>query len=126
MMLKSRVVNVYLALGPTDLRKSIDELALIVQEKFNLDPFARSLFVFCNRKRDKLKILEWENLGFWRHYKRLEKDKFKWSEKTDDTHLCIDERSFRWLLDGLTINENGVTFCSGSPFLILNRYLLNY
>lgn len=97
--------QVYLALGATDLRKSIDGLALIVQEKFKLDPFSRSLFVFCNRRRDKIKILEFDTTGFWLHYKRLEKDVFQWPEATNDTHIEVDERAFRWLLDGLSIRE---------------------
>jgi transposase len=105
MLRQNGPTNVYLALGPTDLRKSIDGLSLLVKQKFKLDPFSRNLFVFCNRNKDKIKILEWENSGFWLHYKRLEKDKFKWPDETTDTHICIDERSFRWLLDGLTINE---------------------
>jgi transposase len=97
--------KVYLALGPTDLRKSIDGLSLIVQERFKLDPFSRSLFVFCNRKQDKIKILEWDYTGFWLHYKRLEKDCFQWPDQTNDTHLEISDRAFRWLLDGLSIQE---------------------
>lgn len=72
-MLNSCIDRVYLAIGVTDLRKSIDGLAVLVTESFNLDPFSRSLFVFCNRKRDKIKILEWDVNGFWLHYKRLEK-----------------------------------------------------
>lgn len=100
-----KVDQVYLALGPTDLRKSIDGLSLIVKEKFKLDPFSRNLYVFCNRKQDKIKILEWDQSGFWLHYKRLEKDKFRWPDETGDTHIAVDERSFRWLLDGLTIRE---------------------
>lgn len=106
-MLKTIVsTQVYLALGPTDLRKSIDGLALLVQEKFQLDPFSKSLFVFCNRKQDKIKILEWDTTGFWLHYKRLEKDTFQWPDvATDSTHIEIDERAFRWLLDGLSIKE---------------------
>lgn len=51
------VHRVYLALGATDLRKSIDGLAALVKEELNLDPFEPALFVFCNRQRDKLKIL---------------------------------------------------------------------
>jgi transposase len=58
--------RVYLACGSTDLRKSIDGLAVLVKEGFQLDPFSSCLFVFCNRKRDKLKILHWEHNGFWR------------------------------------------------------------
>lgn len=105
MFSNSRIHQVYLALGATDLRKSIDGLALIVQERFNLDPFSRNLYVFCNRKRDKIKILEWDTSGFWLHYKRLEKDRFSWPDEISGTHISIDERSFRWLLDGLTIKE---------------------
>ena len=97
--------HVYLALGPTDLRKSIDGLSLIVKERFKLDPFSRNLYVFCNRKRDKIKILEWDTSGFWLHYKRLEKDKFRWPDNIEGTHISIDDRSFRWLLDGLSIRE---------------------
>ncbi|WHX30337.1 IS66 family insertion sequence element accessory protein TnpB [Brevibacillus agri] len=51
--------RVYLACGSTDMRKSIDGLAVLVKEGFHLDPFSSALFVFCNRQRDKLKILYW-------------------------------------------------------------------
>lgn len=54
MITNTRYERVYLARGSTDLRKSIDGLAVIVKECFNLDPFSPCLFVFCNRKRDKL------------------------------------------------------------------------
>lgn len=106
MFSNARVDQVYLALGATDLRKSVDGLALIVQEQFKLSPFSRNLYVFCNRKRDKIKILEWDTSGFWLHYKRLEKDKFRWPDEIHGTHICIDQRSLRWLLDGLSIREH--------------------
>lgn len=105
MFTQNRIKGVYLALGVTDLRKSIDGLSIIVQESFKLDPFSRNLYVFCNRKRDKIKILEWDTSGFWLHYKRLEKDHFKWPDSCAGTHLEIDERAFRWLLDGLAISQ---------------------
>ena len=50
-------LNVYLAPGVTDMRKSIDGLSLMVSEILELDPFSENLFVFCNRERNKLKIL---------------------------------------------------------------------
>ncbi|MCQ5365013.1 IS66 family insertion sequence element accessory protein TnpB [Anoxybacillus salavatliensis] len=71
------IEKVYLAQGATDLRKSIDGLAAIVQETFELNPFSSCLFVFCNRSRDKLKILQWDHNGFWLHYRRLEKGTFQ-------------------------------------------------
>lgn len=69
---------VYLACGATDLRQSIDSLAALVQVAFRLDPGSPAVFVFCNRDRDKLKILEWESTGFWLHYRRLERGHFQW------------------------------------------------
>lgn len=74
---------VYLARGGTDLRKSIDSLAALVKECFNLDPFSESLFVFCNRQKNKLKILRWDHNGFWLYYRRLERGRFQWPEKAE-------------------------------------------
>lgn len=101
----SRVDQVYLAVGATDLRKGIDGLAIMVQEHFELDPFSRHLFVFCNRGKDKLKVLEWVGTGFWLHYLRLEKSRFQWPDGKKEA-MAIDQRQFRWLLDGLSIQEN--------------------
>ncbi len=96
--------KVYLARGHTDLRKAIDGLAGIVQLEFNLSPFESSLFVFCNRNKDKLKILEWTQSGFWLHYFRLEKGRFQWPDQTDESSpLGITWRELRWILDGLPL-----------------------
>lgn len=95
--------TVYLAIGVTDLRKSINGLAIIVQETFKLDPFSKQLFVFCNRKKDKIKILKWDNDGFWLYYKRLENSKFNWPSGSNKETIKITQREFRWLLDGLDI-----------------------
>lgn len=98
--------RIYLACGNTDLRKSIDSLAALVQEGFDLNPFAPALFVFCNRQRDKLKILQWEHNGFWLHYRRLEKGKFQWPTQADTGTLTVDARQLRWLLDGLSLTQS--------------------
>lgn len=97
--------RVYLARGNTDLRKSIDGLAVLVKEGFNLDPFSACLFVFCNRKRDKLKILHWEHNGFWLYYRRLERGTFEWPDEDSQGVLTISHRQLRWLLDGLTLQQ---------------------
>lgn len=70
--------NIYIACGYTDMRKSIDGLAAIVQQQFHLDPFSNTLFLFCGKHRDKMKALLWEGDGFVLLYKRLENGAFKW------------------------------------------------
>lgn len=105
MLSNTPVERVYLACGITDLRKSIDGLAVIVQECFDLDPFSPSLFVFCNRKRDKLKILQWDNNGFWLYYRRLEQGTFHWPLEHHGTSMHVSQRQLRWLLDGLQVEQ---------------------
>lgn len=105
MLTNLNTYSVYLACGVTDLRKSIDGLAILVQESFELDPFSKCLFVFCNRAKDKIKILQWDDNGFWLYYKRLEKGVFKWPSASDHKTLNVDERQLRWLLDGLSLEQ---------------------
>ena len=98
--------DVYLACGVTDMRNSIDGLALRVEKQFRLDPFSRSMFVFCNRKRNKLKILFWDKNGFWLFYRRLEGGHFRWPErKNKSPTVRITSTQLSWLLDGLTVDE---------------------
>jgi transposase len=103
-MLNKRSVNqVFLACGSTDLRKSIDGLSILVQEGFQLDPFSSALFVFCNRRQDKLKILHWDHNGFWLYYRRLEHGTFQWPDK--GVTIKVSQRELNWLLDGLSLEQ---------------------
>lgn len=104
MLSKIGVLQVYLACGNTDMRKSINGLTTLVKEQLLLDPFTQSLFVFCNRKRDKIKMLVWDHNGFWLCYRRLEKGHFKWPQSKTST-LTISQRELAWLLDGLSISQ---------------------
>lgn len=96
-----KVDTVYLACGSTDLRKSIDGLALIVQMELNLNPFDKALFVFCNKQTDKLKILHFDG-GFWLYYYRLERGRFKWP-MTKEEALKVNIEELRWLLKGYEV-----------------------
>lgn len=98
--------KVYLACGSSDMRKSIDGLAVIVQQVFALDPFSPCLFVFCNRQKDRLKILHWDHSGFWLHYRRLERGRFQWPDASQKGPLQISRRELHWLLDGLELKQD--------------------
>lgn len=100
----SKAESIYLACGYTDMRKSIDGLAAMVQQNFHLDPFSNSLFLFCGRKCSRLKALYWEGDGFVILYKRLESGSFQWP-RTQDEIQKISQQEFRWLLEGLSINQ---------------------
>lgn len=93
--------KVYLAVGGTDLRKAVDGLAAIVQLDFELNPFDPHLFAFCNRQKNKVKILEWSERGFWLHYFRLEKGQLPWPQSGEELNpLDITWQDLRWLLEG--------------------------
>jgi len=66
MMRPSDEIEVYLYRGIVDMRKSINGLSVIVEEELGLSPFGPKLFVFCNRQKDKIKILYWERSGLRR------------------------------------------------------------
>jgi len=74
--------KVFLVAGVTDMRKSFDTLAAVVRSVIHDDPLSGHLFVFCNRRRDRMKVLLWEESGFWLMAKRLEKGTFIWPESS--------------------------------------------
>jgi len=102
-MINGITVNqVYLICGATDMRKATQGLSIIVSEQLGYKPFNGSVFVFCNRQRDKLKILYWEHNGFWLYYRTLEKGKFQWPTEKEQQSISLTLRELQWLLDGLS------------------------
>ncbi len=77
-MMFGKNLNVFLAPGVTDLRKSINGLSLLVENQMELDLFCGVLFGFCNRRRTTIKLLYWDHNGFCLWMKRLETEKFLW------------------------------------------------
>jgi transposase len=95
---------VYLRLGSTDMRKSINGLSILVEEEMEHNPFSGDLFVFCNKRRMILKILYWERTGFAIWQKRLEKHRFSWP-RSEEEFLHIGTEELRWLLAGLDFRK---------------------
>ena len=95
---------VYIACGYTDLRRGIDGLAGIIQTQFQLNPAHTALFLFCGRRRDRLKSLLWEGDGFLLLYKRLETGSFQWPRSAAEVRTLTPQQ-YRWLMEGLSIDQ---------------------
>jgi transposase len=97
------IERVYLHCAPIDMRKQMDGLAALVEGTLQSDPFSGALFVFINRRRDKLKILAWDRTGFIVWYKRLEQEKFAWPLRSQETVVSLSGEQLHWLLDGYDV-----------------------
>ena len=96
--------RVFLATGFTDLRRGIDGLASIVQQQFELAPFSNTLFLFCGRRRDRIKVLYWKGDGFVLRHKRLESGSFQWP-RSEAEAKALTPQQYRWFMEGLSVDQ---------------------
>jgi transposase len=97
-------VRIFLAREPTDMRKGFDGLAALVRRQGG-EVFSGHLFAFISKRRDRIKILCWDNGGFVLYYKRLEKSRFplpRWGQDTEGVQL--DSAQLAMLLDGIDVS----------------------
>ena len=94
-------VQVYLHREAIDFRVGLNGLAILVEQALGLDPFAEALYVFRNRRRDRVKILGWQRNGFWLSMKHLEKDRFIWPDAVTVPTLTVEQ--LHWLLDRIDL-----------------------
>jgi len=97
-------IRIHLARGATDMRKAIDGLAAITNDVLRLDPMSGHLFVFCNRARNRIKIIYWEESGFWLLHKRLERGRFAWPDGPEPV-IRLDAAQLHALLGGLDFTK---------------------
>ena len=100
------VENIYLACGHTDFRKQIEGLSAMINLKLKLNPcLSNSVFLFCNKKRNSIKMLRWEHNGFVLATKKLMQEmRFQWP-KTSEEVVNISRQELRWLTEGLKIDQ---------------------
>lgn len=94
-------LKVYVHRDAVDFRKNITGLSALVEQALGLDPFAPAVYVFRNRRTDRIKLLMWERNGFWLLMKRLEADKFVWPRGDAVLELTVEQ--LHWLLDGIDL-----------------------
>ena len=104
-MFDHRGKQIYLICGSTDMRKGIDGLAAIVNLQNICDSFDSAMFIFCNRSHNRVKILEWDNDGFWLYQKRLEKGTFPWPKEGKVKKITLSGDEFSCLLAGTKLRR---------------------
>lgn len=100
----SRVANIWIITGRTDMRCGIDGLMNIIKHTYQMDPYSNAVFLFCGRKCDRIKALLYERDGFTLLYKRLEDGRFKWPRNKSEVK-ALTRQEFRWLMEGLEIHQ---------------------
>jgi len=93
-------MRIYLAMGPTDMRKGFDGLSMLVQEVLKQEPFSGHLFVFRGKRGDLVKVLYWDGQGFCLFAKRLEKGRFVWPI-TKEGSVTLTPAQLSMLLEGI-------------------------
>ena len=96
--------EIYIICGYTDLRRGIDGLAEIIQKEHQMDPYSKRLFLFCGRRRDRIKALYWEGNGFVLLNKRLEEGHYQWPRGCA-TARQLTQQQYRWLMEGLSVDQ---------------------
>lgn len=97
-------LRVFVHREAVDFRKHAPGLAVLVEQSLKLDPFAPALYVFGNRRRNRVKILGWHRNGFWLLTKRLEQERFVWP-KADTVVMELTVQQLHWLLEGIDIAQ---------------------
>lgn len=98
------VRQVYLVTGYTDMRKAIDGLASIIEEVLGQNPCSGGLYLFCGKRRDRMKALVWEKDGYVLLYKRLHNRVFQWPRNEPQARE-LTAPQVMWLLEGLSIEQ---------------------
>ena len=98
--------RIFLVAGPTDMRKSFNGLSGIARERLNATPCSRDLFLFCNRNRNRLKVLVYDESGVWVLAKRLDRGTFAWPTLHDGEETVeYREEELALLLGGLDATQ---------------------
>jgi len=95
-------VPIYLHIQPTDMRKGIEGLSGIVRGEFGGDPLDGSLYLFVNRRGNRLKILHWDGSGFWVYYRVLERGTFE-VPRSAEQRVQIDATQLAMILGGVSL-----------------------
>jgi len=102
-------VRIFIRPGHTDMRKSIFTLGYLVQSEMKMDTLSHAIFLFCNRRRDTIKVLYWDDNGFCLWLKKLETDRFPFPD-SENVVMELDLQKLNWLLNGIDFRREHKKF----------------
>jgi transposase len=91
-------LHFYLCRQPTDMRKNFDGLSGVIESTLGANPLSGDVFIFINKRRDRIKLLLWDRDGFWLFYKRLEKGTFQLPTDTSDSQSIELNHDALWMI----------------------------
>jgi transposase len=98
--------RIYVAVGSTDMRKGFEGLYGLVRDQLGLDPLSGHLCLFCNKGRNRLKVLYWDGSGLWICAKRLERGRFSWpSDGEQSARVTLSHEELSLLLGGIELTR---------------------
>lgn len=108
MLTLSGWTRIFLCREPVDFRKAHDGLLAVVRDELEENIFAGGIFVFLNKRRDRIKLLEWDRNGLWLHYKRLEKGTFKWVAAGTSNKVSMTRAELSMLVEGIDLKAGKI------------------
>ncbi|MFT7487306.1 MAG: transposase [Candidatus Paceibacteria bacterium] len=100
--------KIFLCREAVDFRKAHDGLVAIIRDHLAEDVFAGGIFVFLNKRKDRIKLLAWDRNGLWLHYKRLEKGTFKWAVHGAQNKVSMSRAELSMLLEGIDLKAGRI------------------
>ena len=106
MLSPAKSTRIFVCTEPTDMRKSFDGLCGLVSDTLGQNPLSGALFLFCNRRRDRIKLLYWDGDGYALWYKRLESGTFQLpSSQEGANQVVLSQAELAMLLDGIDLSN---------------------
>lgn len=97
--------RIFLAAGPTDMRRGFDGLADLVRHQLAADPLSGHWFVFCNKQHNRVKVLYFDGSGLWLCSKRLERGAFSWPDVNSPASVSLSREELTLLLGGIELDR---------------------
>ena len=113
--------KIFLCREAVDFRKAHDGLVAIIRDQLAEDVFEGGIFVFLNKRRDRVKLIEWDGNGLWMHYKRLEKGTFKWAASGSENKVAMTRADLSMLLEGIDLKAGRLRPHFATEFRIKGR-----